>query len=67
MKEYIEVGDIVNIHFETIASEFEVTILCIPLCIDAHEDTWRLRRKDGTLIYVKTFTLMEIAKQEAER
>lgn len=53
-------GDKVNIFWENVKAEFEVEVLYIPC---ATGDSWRLKRKDGTIIYVNSFSKMEVVSK----
>ncbi len=57
----IEIGDKVDVCWENIGSEFNLEVLYIPHAIG---DSWRLKRKDGTLIYVGSFGRMVKLKKE---
>lgn len=48
-------GDRVDVHFENVESERNVTILSKP-CSDG--DSWILQRDDGTQVYVQRFAKM---------
>jgi len=55
MKEKIQIGDKVDVYWENISSEFNMRVLYVPC---ATGDSWRLRRLDGTVIYVNSFGKM---------
>ena len=57
--ERIKEGDIVDVHFETLASYFRATVLFVPRVIG---DSWILRLEDGKLVYVQMFCCMELHK-----
>lgn len=52
----IKEGDLVNIYWENLTTEFNVVVLYTP---SATGDSWHLRREDGTIIYVNSFSMME--------
>ena len=58
-KETIERGDRVDIHFSDGESMFDCQVLHIPC---AEGDSWRVRNKDGDLIYVQRFEMMSLRK-----
>lgn len=51
----IIIGDIVDVCWDYIGSEFDLEVLYIPC---ANSDSWQLKRKDGTLIYINYFGRM---------
>ena len=51
----IRVGDMVNVYWENLATEFKLKVLYIPC---ATGDSWHLMREDGTIIYVNSFCVM---------
>jgi len=55
MKAKIEEGDMVDVHFEYTACEFGVKVLYTPC---ATGDSWRFERRDGTIVYVNSFSKM---------
>lgn len=57
MKDKIEVGDRVNIHFGNLDSIYDYEVLYIPF---ATGDSWKLRNNDVHLIYVQNFSYMEL-------
>ena len=56
-KEIIERGDRVDIHFSTGESIFNAEVL-YPPCTDG--DYWRIREKDGSLVYIQKFEVMRL-------
>ena len=59
----INIGDIVNVYFETVPCEWSVTVLYIP---QATGDSWVLRREDGTVIYAQMFSKIERVSRKEE-
>lgn len=59
MVDYITEGDIVNIYWENIRAEFGVEVIEKPQEVG---DWWNLKRKDGTLLNVISFSKMEQVK-----
>ena len=55
MEYKIQEGDIVNVYWERIEGEYEVEVLYTP---QDTGDSWRFRRKDGTIVYVNSFSKM---------
>lgn len=55
MGDVIKEGDIVDIHFEQIASEFSVEVIYMP---NATGDCFKLKREDGTLVNVQNYSKM---------
>lgn len=53
--ERIEAGDIVDVYFEYTEPELHVTVLYTP---QATGDAFSLRRDDGTIVGVQTYTKM---------
>ena len=51
----IKKGDFVNVFFESVEHEFGIKVLYVP---SATGDSWHLERKDGTIVYIQTFTKM---------
>ena len=51
----IKEGDIVIVHFEHTECEFRVKVLHTPC---ATGDSWIFERKDGTIVYVNSFSKM---------
>jgi hypothetical protein len=55
MADMIQIGDVVDIHFEQINSEFSVEIIYMP---NATGDCFKLKREDGTLVNVQNYSKM---------
>lgn len=55
MKDYIDIGDWVNVSFEYVNGESECEVLGLP---QDTGDSWRLKRQDGTIVYVQAFSKM---------
>lgn len=55
VKKRIEVGTTVDVHWESLASEFRCEVLHLPCDVG---DSWRLKREDGTIIQVGYFAKM---------
>ena len=55
MSTEVEIGQKVNIYWEHIKCECEVEVRHIPCSTG---DSWILKRKDGTVIYVNNFGKM---------
>lgn len=53
----IKEGDKVNIYWENVTAEFNVTVKYIP-CQTG--DSWIFERKNGTIFYVNTFAKMNL-------
>ena len=51
----INEGDIVDVYFEYVECEFGLEVLGIPY---ATGDTWKLKRTNGTIIYIQNFSKM---------
>lgn len=56
LKDIIEPGKIVNVHFVSSKSIFRAEVLCIP---NVTGDSWQLKTKDG-IVYVQMFERMEL-------
>ena len=56
-KETIKRGDKVNIYFSTGEGIFNAEVLYIPC---AEGDSWRIRDKDGDLLYIQKFEMMRL-------
>jgi len=51
----IKEGDWVQVFWENVEPEYPVEVLYMPV---ATGDSWHLRREDGTLVYVNSFSKM---------
>lgn len=60
----IEIGDIVDVHFENVEYEFNVRVLGKP---QATGDCWNFMREDGTDVYVQTFSKIVKCKKDEQR
>jgi hypothetical protein len=59
MEDYIKKGDKVNVYWEHINAEFDLEVLHTPQDVG---DYWTLKRKDGTIINVVLYSMMEQIK-----
>ena len=55
MPDKITEGSRVDVYFENVPCEFDVDVLYIPC---ATGDSWILKRRDGTIVYVNSFAKM---------
>ena len=61
VKEKIEVGDKVDIFFRTEDAFFNCEILHTP---QATGDSWRIRTREGILVYMQSFETMHLKEQK---
>lgn len=59
MENYIKRGDKINVYWENIKAEFNLTVISLP---EAPGDWFGCRREDGTSINVGSFCKMEQVK-----
>jgi hypothetical protein len=59
MSEYIKKGDTVNVYWEHLQAEFNLTVVSLP---EVPGDWYGCRREDGTLVNIGTFCKMEKVK-----
>ena len=53
----IQEGDRVNVFFERVEAEYDAEVIGIPC---ATGDSWKLKRRDGNIVYVQNFSKMEM-------